>query len=254
VSCRSPFIANYSHFDRIKSRTVCGLFEFPDSGDPVTFAASTVCRIVTRQFSMFTKHGGSITILSVNFTNAFAGQRLPGPELGGNAPDVRLCLLQDFTSDTSIGGITLWQCSGFRVTAAFRNLSVRHGGDPAIICWLDGSLQTGVFTGCSVVETPALRGHLFVCQESRKIVFRDCCFAVSKERCCNAVGAFTFESAVFDAAVCRTIDIGTAGESTARPLRAAWAFDGIFMVIAGLSIALVIGQVVAAVGIRTFAI
>ena len=133
---------------------------------------------------MFTQRCGVIEMATTNLTEARSGASLPGFELGASPVHVTFCVLQNFAASSTPGGISLWPCSGFAVTALFRNFSIasRQPRD-AIVCRLDWSLQTSPFSACSGVGTATWRGRLFVSEANKEIVLLDCCFAALRDRC-----------------------------------------------------------------------
>jgi hypothetical protein len=242
VDCQGNFVSNFSKFERIEGTGLNGLFELTDGSDSLGLYGNTVSRVFVGHSVMFTKHGGDAEIVGTNFTEAVSGTRHPGFELGGNKPIVVGSLLQNFAAETSLAGIVLWQCSGFLVTAVFRNFSIRKGGgDGALVCWLDGSLQTGEFVECTAVSM-AKRGKLFACGASKAVIFRMCCFEVPRERCCNESPALKFEDCKFAVANCPVRTVPTMKQIAGHLMRGGHSEAPVFTILGFAGAAVVLGH------------
>ena len=185
VFCDSDFTSNYSRYHRIHADMDCSLFKFQQRGMYTHICANSFSRCRASR-AAFVKFGSDFVMMDCNMTKAQA-RSLAGIEVGRDAAIVRHCNFVEFKTSSRPCAMSLWQCTGFQVTANFFNLTAGSRSPQAsVVCWCDGSEQIGTFSKCVVVGVSFHAGTLIYANAGASIEIRDCCFPVEQARVFNA--------------------------------------------------------------------
>jgi hypothetical protein len=253
IACSSDLRSLFSSYIRITSLHGFGLFSLADDAEQTQFEFNAYHYILIGENSAFKKFGGGLDVLSCNFTDFIAKGCLPGCDVGANTPKITHCVMHSVRAHYRMGALSLWLCKDFVITVTFVNISIAVPSDlNALVCWLDGSDQTGTFENCNLIASEVTSGKCIYCFESNRVSISNCRFCIPMEQCRNNHQKIVIlNSTRFDVISFPPITpIGAGNRDVDQPpIRRIWNLDFLFTWFPLAAFALLAVQVVVDLGI-----
>lgn len=190
VLCTSNFISNSSIYEEVSASDRFSVFMFEEDAFHTKMYTNSFSKCKSGN-SAFVKFGSEFVIKHSNFTSLEA-HSLAGFEVGRTAALIQFCNFAGMRARVRSCALSLWQCGNFLVTANFIGLRV-GGKDPqtSVVCWCDGSAQTGTFSMCTVSDVSFRAGALIYGLTGERIEVVDCCFSTEESKVVNTEPFFS---------------------------------------------------------------